>query len=559
MRGINERYVEETYGDDGILREMKIRYPENYNFGYDIVDDIAVNDPDRTALVWDSCHEAERRFTFADIKRLSDKTANYLASLGIGKGDMVLMIMKQRYQFWYTIVALHKLGAVAIPATYMLTKHDIEYRVRAAGIKAIICTDQTPVSKAVEASDIPEVKIRILVGEPREGWLDFDSGVEAASEELERRDTKATEPFLMYFTSGTSDNPKMVLHDHTYSLGHILTAKHWHRVDPEGLHFTVSDTGWGKAVWGKLYGQWIMESAVFVYEYDKFNPSDILDMIEKHRITSLCCPPTMFRLYINAGLEGHDLSSLKHCNIAGEALNPDTFETWRKATGLTLMEGFGQTETTLTVATIDGMEAKPGSMGKPSPQFKVDIVDENGRHCPAGVPGEIVVSIEPKVPGIMMGYYRDPEKTAATLRDGWHHTGDVAWRDEDGYFWYVGRNDDIIKSSGYRISPFEIESALMLHPSVLECAVTGVPDPVRGQIIKATIVLRDGWEPSDALKKEIQDFTKKETAPYKYPRAVEFVKELPKSISGKVRRVEIRNRDIEDAKKPRQLNAVRLS
>ena len=548
MRGINERYVEETYGDDGILREMKIRYPENYNFGYDIVDDIAVNDPDRTALVWDSCHEAERRFTFADIKRLSDKTANYLASLGIGKGDMVLMIMKHRYQFWYTIVALHKLGAVAIPATYMLTKHDIEYRVRAAGIKAIICTDQTPVSKAVEASDIPEVKIRILVGEPREGWLDFDSGVEAASEELERRDTKATEPFLMYFTSGTSDNPKMVLHDHTYSLGHILTAKHWHRVDPEGLHFTVSDTGWGKAVWGKLYGQWIMESAVFVYEYDKFNPSDILDMIEKHRITSLCCPPTMFRLYINAGLEGHDLSSLKHCNIAGEALNPDTFETWRKATGLTLMEGFGQTETTLTVATIDGMEAKPGSMGKPSPQFKVDIVDENGRHCPAGVPGEIVVSIEPKVPGIMMGYYRDPEKTAATLRDGWHHTGDVAWRDEDGYFWYVGRNDDIIKSSGYRISPFEIESALMLHPSVLECAVTGVPDPVRGQIIKATIVLRDGWEPSDALKKEIQDFTKKETAPYKYPRAVEFVKELPKSISGKVRRVEIRNRDIEDAK-----------
>ena len=548
MRGINERYVEETYGDDGILREMKIHYPENYNFGYDIVDDIAVNDPERTALVWDSCHEAERRFTFADIKRLSDKTANYLASLGIGKGDMVLMIMKQRYQFWYTIVALHKLGAVAIPATYMLTKHDIEYRVRAAGIKAIICTDQTPVSKAVEASDIPEVKIRILVGEPREGWLDFDAGVEAASEELERRDTKASEPFLMYFTSGTSDNPKMVLHDHTYSLGHILTAKHWHRVDPEGLHFTVSDTGWGKAVWGKLYGQWIMESAVFVYEYDKFNPSDILDMIEKHRITSLCCPPTMFRLYINAGLEGHDLSSLKHCNIAGEALNPDTFETWRKATGLTLMEGFGQTETTLTVATIDGMEAKPGSMGKPSPQFKVDIVDENGRHCPAGVPGEIVVSIEPKVPGIMMGYYRDPEKTAATLRGGWHHTGDVAWRDEDGYFWYVGRNDDIIKSSGYRISPFEIESALMLHPSVLECAVTGVPDPVRGQIIKATIVLRDGWEPSDALKKEIQDFTKKETAPYKYPRAVEFVKELPKSISGKVRRVEIRNRDIEDAK-----------
>ena len=548
MRGINERYVEETYGEDGILTDMKIHYPENYNFGYDIVDDIAINDPDRVAMVWDSCHGGGRTFTFADIKRLSDKTANFLASQGIGKGDMVLMILKQRYQFWYTIVALHKLGAVAIPATYMLTKHDIEYRVKAASVKAIICTDQTPVSKAVEASDIPEVKTRILVGEPREGWLNFDEEVEKASEVFERRDTKAHEPFLLYFTSGTSDNPKMVLHDHTYSLGHILTAKHWHRVDPEGLHFTVSDTGWGKAVWGKLYGQWIMESAVFVYEYDKFNPSDILDMIEKHRITSLCCPPTMFRLYINAGLEGHDLSSLKFCNIAGEALNPDTFETWRKATGLTLMEGFGQTETTLTVATINGMQAKPGSMGKPSPQFKVDIVDENGKHCPAGVNGEIVVSIEPKVPGIMMEYYRDPEKTAATLRDGWHHTGDVAWRDEDGYFWYVGRNDDIIKSSGYRISPFEIESALMLHPSVLECAVTGVPDPVRGQIIKATIVLREGWEPTDNLKKEIQDFTKRETAPYKYPRVVEFVKELPKSISGKVRRVEIRNKDIEEAK-----------
>ena len=548
MRNINERYVTETYDEDGLLKTFDLHYPENYNFGYDIVDDIAVNDPDRLAMIWDSENEGERRFTFADIKRLSDKTANYLSSLGIGKGDMVLLILKQRYQFWYTMVALHKLGAVAIPATYMLTKHDVEYRVRAAEIKAVICTNQTPVSHAVEAAeDIPSLKHRILVGESRDGWLDFEKGVEEASEEFERRDTKAEEPMLMYFTSGTSGNPKMVIHRHTYSLAHMMTAKHWHCVVPDGIHFTVSDTGWGKAVWGKLYGQWIMESAVFVYQYEKFVPDDIMNMIEKHKITSLCCPPTMFRLYINAGVEKHDLSSLKHCNIAGEALNPDTFEIWRKATGLTLMEGYGQTETTLTIATLRGMTPKPGSMGKPSPQFTVDIVDDKGNSCPPGVNGEIVVKAD--APGIMIGYYKDEEKTAVTLRGGWHHTGDVAWKDEDGYFWYVGRNDDIIKSSGYRISPFEIESALLLHPSVLECAVTGVPDPVRGQVVKATIVLKDGYDGTDELKKEIQNFTKKETAPYKYPRIVEFVKELPKSISGKIKRVDIRNADIEASKK----------
>ena len=548
MRNINERYVTETYDEDGLLKTFDLHYPENYNFGFDIVDDIAVNDPDRLAMIWDSENEGERRFTFADIKRLSDKTANYLSSLGIGKGDMVLLILKQRYQFWYTMVALHKLGAVAIPATYMLTKHDVEYRVRAAEVKAVICTNQTPVSHAVEvAEDIPSLKHRILVGESRDGWLDFEKGVEEASEEFERRDTKAEEPMLMYFTSGTSGNPKMVIHRHTYSLAHMMTAKHWHCVVPDGIHFTVSDTGWGKAVWGKLYGQWIMESAVFVYQYEKFVPDDIMNMIEKHKITSLCCPPTMFRLYINAGVEKHDLSSLKHCNIAGEALNPDTFEIWRKATGLTLMEGYGQTETTLTIATLRGMTPKPGSMGKPSPQFTVDIVDDKGNSCPPGVNGEIVVKAD--APGIMIGYYKDEEKTAVTLRGGWHHTGDVAWKDEDGYFWYVGRNDDIIKSSGYRISPFEIESALLLHPSVLECAVTGVPDPVRGQVVKATIVLKDGYDGTDELKKEIQNFTKKETAPYKYPRIVEFVKELPKSISGKIKRVDIRNADIEASKK----------
>jgi len=546
MRGINERYVDETYDENGVLETYRLKYPEDYNFGYDIVDDIAVNDPDRRAMVWDSYTGEEHTFTFADMKRMSDKVANCLASHGIGKGDVVMLILKQKYQFWFSMVALHKLGAIAAPATHMLTKHDIEYRVRSADVKAVICTEQSTAHESVDAAvDVPSLKVKMIVGAKRDGWIDFNEEVEKASEVFEKRDLKAREPMLMYFTSGTSGNPKMVLHDHTYSLGHLMTAKHWHQVVPDGIHYTVSDTGWGKAVWGALYGQWIMEAGVFVYEYEKFEPHEIMNMIEKHRITTFCCPPTMFRLYLNAGLEGHDLSSLRNCCIAGEALNPDTYRTWYEATGLRLMEGFGQTETTLAIATLRGMTPKPGSMGKPSPQFEADIVDDDGNPCPPGVNGEIIVRTG--VPGIMMGYYRDPEKTEVTLRGGWHHTGDVAWKDEDGYYWFVGRNDDIIKSSGYRISPFEIESALMLHPAVLECAVTGVPDPVRGQLVKATIVLREGYEPSEELKKEIQTFAKKETAPYKYPRVVDFVDVMPKTISGKVRRVEIRNKDKENS------------
>jgi acetyl-CoA synthetase len=352
----------------------------------------------------------------------------------------------------------------------------------------------------------------------------------------------------MYFSSGTSGYPKMVLHNHLYSLGHLMTAKFWQNVDPEGLHLSIADTGWGKAAWGKIYGQWIMEAAVFVYDYDKFEPHEILHIVEKHRITTLCCPPTMFRMFINAGLEQHDLSSLKYCCIAGEALNPDVFNNWYKATGIKLMEGFGQTETTVSVCNKRGMEPKPSSMGKPSPQFEVKIVDPDGNDCPSGQSGEIVIRSEPRVPGLCMEYYRNPEKNAEAFRGGWFHTGDVAWMDEDGYFWYVGRNDDVIKSSGYKIGPFEIESVLLNHPAVLECAVTGIPDPVRGQLVKATIVLREGYEPSDALIKELQNYVKHETAPYKYPRAVEFVKELPKSTSGKIKRVDIRNKDLEKMK-----------
>ena len=547
MRNINLRYVTETYDKNGLLEHLDINCPDDFNFGYDIVDDIAVNDPDRRALVWQHVNGEVKTFTFADIKRMSDKTCNYLASKGIGKGDFVMLVLKHSYQFWYIIVALHKLGAVAVPATFMLKPHDIEYRIDAAGIKAAIVTTETDIADSFDASkNIDKLLCKFTVNGSREGWSDFDTEVEQFSDEWTRVPTCKTDRFLMYFTSGTSGNPKMAVHDYTYPLGHILLAKHWHQVDPDGLHWSVADTGWAKNAWGKIYGQWIMEAAVFVYEFDKFEPHDIMNLIEKHRITTFCCPPTMFRLYLNAGLERHDLSSLKNCCIAGEALNPDTFQTWYDATGLKLMEAFGQTESSVIVGTLRGMEAKPGSMGKPSPQFHVELVDNEGNPVPPGEEGEIVVSIEPRVPGIFVEYYRNEEKTNETLCNGWHHTGDVAWKDEDGYFWYMGRNDDIIKSSGYRISPFEIESVLMEHPGVLECAVTGVPDPVRGQLVKATIVLRGGFEPTEDLRAEIQKYVKDNTAPYKYPRVIEFVEELPKSISGKVRRVVIRKKDCEE-------------
>ncbi len=544
MRNINQRYVTETFDNNGLLKDFRIDCPPGFNFAYDVVDDIAVNDPDRRALVWAHENGESKTFTFADIKRLSDKTCNYLKAKGLKKGDFVILVMKHSYQFWYLTVALHKMGIIVVPATYMLKPHDIKYRINSANIKAAFVTIQTDIADSFDATtDIPCLEHKFIIGGQRDGWEDFDTEMEKYSDEWERVPNKNTDKFLMYFTSGTSGNPKMAMHDYTYPLGHILLAKHWHQIDPEGLHWSVADTGWAKNAWGKIYGQWIMESAVFVYEYDKFEPSDILDMIEKFRITTFCCPPTMFRLYLNAGLEGHDLSSLKNCCIAGEALNPDTYESWYKATGLKLMEAFGQTESSVIVGTLRGMTPKPGSMGKPSPQYKVKLVDANGNEVPHGQDGEIVVSIEPRVPGIFKEYYLDENKTAETLCDGWHHTGDMAWMDEDGYIWYSGRNDDIITSSGYRISPFEIESVLMEHPSVLECAVTGVPDPVRGQLVKATIVLRENYEPSDELKVELQKYVKNGTAPYKYPRIVDFVKELPKSISGKVKRVDIRNED----------------
>lgn len=545
MRNINLRYVEETYDEKGVLSSYRLNCPEHFNFGYDIVDDIALNDPERRAMVWCNPEGEERVFTFADMKKYSDKTANYLRSLGIGKGDMVLVVLKRHYQFWFVATALHKLGAVLVPATYMLTPHDVEYRINSASVKAVVCTAQGETAAAFDAVlDVcPSLETRVLVGGKRDGWHDFDEEMEHASEQLERVETSIHEPMLLYFSSGTSGYPKMVLHDHSYALGHILTAKHWHNVDPEGLHFTIADTGWGKAVWGKFYGQWIMEACVFTYDFDKFVPSEILSLIGKYKITTLCCPPTMFRFFLNEGVEKYDLSCLKYATIAGEALNPDVFNRWYEKTGIKLMEGFGQTETTLTVCNTVGMEPKPGSMGKPSPQFEIDIIDDAGNSCAPGVTGEVVIRTEPRPVGLMNCYYRDEEKTNAAIHDGFYHTGDTAWRDEDGYLWYVGRTDDIIKSSGYRIGPFEIESVLVKHDAVLECAITGVPDPVRGQVVKATVVLAPGYTASEELKKELQQYVKKETAPYKYPRVVEFVAELPKTINGKIRRTEIRQND----------------
>ncbi|MCK9557700.1 MAG: AMP-binding protein [Candidatus Cloacimonetes bacterium] len=549
MRNINLRYVDETYDDKGVLRTYKLKYPESFNFGYDVVDDIAVNDPDRVAMIWCDTKDNEKVFTFKDIKRYSDKTANYFKSIGITKGDMVAVILKRHYQFWYVSVALHKIGAVMIPITFMITAHDAEYRINAASVKAVICTSDGQAAQAVDEveSICKTLKNKIMVCREqdtlRQGWEDLDANVEAASEKWEKAETNIYDPFLMYFSSGTSGYPKMVLHNQTYALAHLFTAKHWHNVDPNGLHLTIADTGWGKAVWGKLYGQWLMESAVFVYDYDKFEAGKILSLIKKYSITSLCCPPTMFRFLIKEGLEKYDLSSLKYVTTAGEALNPDVFNSWYEATGLKLMEGFGQTETTVAVCNLKGMTPKPGSIGKPSPQYQVELMDNDGNPCPNGVTGEIVIKCDPHPEGLMDCYYRNEDRTKEAMFNGYYHTGDTAWRDEDGYFWFVGRNDDIIKSSGYRIGPFEIESVLNGNPKVLESAVTGVPDEIRGMVVKATIVLAKGQQPSEELKKELQDYVKHETAPYKYPRIIEFVSELPKTINGKIRRQAIREKD----------------
>ncbi len=539
-------FVEEEYGEDGILKKFRIKYPDNFNFGYDIIDKYAEMEPDRRALLWVDLEGNEKMLTYGDLSRLSNRAANMFLKAGIKKGDCVMLMLKRHYQFWYALIGLIKIGAIAVPASALLTAKDMVYRFNAADIKAVVVTHCAQVAEfADDAEKQADHKlIKYIVNGAREGWVDFDQEIMKYPDTMERVPTNARELFLMYFTSGTTGHPKMAVHDHTQALAHILNGKHWHKVDPKGIHLTISDTGWAKAAWGKIFGQLIMGTCIFVYDFDKFIPENMLAVIEKYKITTLCAPPTMFRFFINAGLEKYDLSSLKYCNIAGEALQAEVFNRWYEYTGLKLMEGFGQSESTCIIGNIIGMEPKPGSMGKPTPLYDVDLVDKEGKPVPPGVVGEIVIRGEYcNTPGLFRGYYRSKELTDKVWYDGMYHTGDTATRDEDGYYWYVGRNDDVIKSSGYRIGPFEIESVLATHPAVLECAVTGAPHPIRGEVVKATIVLADGYEPSEELKVEIQNHVKHNTAPYKYPRIVEFVDELPKTVSGKIRRVEIRRND----------------
>ena len=547
-----ERFLQQTHftSQEDFIKNFKVNVPENFNFGYDVVDAWAAEDPGKQALLWTNDQGACIHFSYADLKKYTDQTASYFQSLGIGRGDKVMLILKRRYEFWFSIIALHKLGAVVIPATHLLTKKDIIYRCHAATIKMIVAAGETVITTHISDAlpDCPSVEKVVSVGpEIPEGYEDFHKGITDAAPFVRPELVNTNDDIsLMYFTSGTTGEPKMVAHDFTYPLGHIVTGSFWHNLHPDSLHLTIADTGWGKAVWGKLYGQMIAGATVFVYDHEKFTPADILQKIHDYKITSLCAPPTIYRFLIREDLSKYDLSSLEYCTTAGEALNYSVYETFYKITGIRLMEGFGQTETTLTLATFPWMEPKPGSMGVPNPQYDIDLIKSDGRRAEDGEQGQIVVRTDKGKPlGLFKEYYRAPELTADAWHDGIYYTGDVAWRDEDGYYWFVGRADDVIKSSGYRIGPFEVESALMTHPAVVECAITGVPDEIRGQVVKATIILAKDYKDKadEKLVKELQDHVKKVTAPYKYPRVIEFVDELPKTISGKIRRVEIRQKD----------------
>ena len=536
-----DHFIDTVEDENGLLQKIDFHNDDKFNFGFDVVDAIAKKDPDKLAMLHISKDKVERRFTFKDMKRASAQCANYFKALGIKKGDRVMLVLKRHYQFWYAMIALHKLGAIAIPATNQLQAHDFEYRFDSAGVSAIVCTADGDVAHQVELAQekCPTLTTKILVGGKRDGWRDFDEEFKLYSTHFYRtEDTPCGDDLmLMFFTSGTTGYPKIAAHTYKYPLGHYITAKYWHGVSEGSLHFTISETGWGKALWGKLYGQWLCEGSVFTYDFDRFSAADILPMFAKYNITTFCAPPTMLRMMIKEDISKYDLSSIKHMTTAGEALNPEVYRQFEKATGLQIMEGFGQTELTLTIANLIGGTHKLGSMGKPVPLYDVDIVDPDGNPVADGEVGEIVVHTDKKVPcGLFAGYYRNEAKTAEVWHDGMYHTGDTAWRDEDGFYWYVGRVDDVIKSSGYRIGPFEIESVIMELPYVLECGVSAMPDEVRGQIVKASIVLTKGTEPTEELKKEIQNYVKEHTAPYKYPRVVVFRDELPKTISGKIQR-----------------------
>jgi acetyl-CoA synthetase len=537
-------------------QNLDINVPSDFNFAIDVVDEWAKEAPSKLAMLWTNDEDKEKRYTFSELKEESDQTASYFQELGIGKGDMVMLILKRRHQFWTCMLALNKIGAVAIPATFLLTAKDIIYRCEKATVKAIVCCGDEEITGHVNAAfpECPSVEHRISIGPVvPEGWELLEDGVRHAKPFVNNyTDRNVNDYMLMYFTSGTSGEPKMVIHDNTYALGHIATAAYWHNLHPGSLHLTIADTGWGKAAWGKLYGQWFVGATVFVYDHEKFTPSDILRKIEKYKVTSLCAPPTIFRFLIREDLSRFDLSSLEYCTTAGEALNGAVFDKFLQQTGIKLKEGFGQTETTLTLGIFPWMETKPGSMGVPNPQYDVALICNDGSLTPVTEPGKIgqiaIRTDRRRQLGLFRGYYRNQELTDSVWHDNYYFTGDLAYFDEDGYYWFVGRADDVIKSSGYRIGPFEVESALMTHPAVVECAITGVPDPIRGEVVKATIVLGKEWKDKagEALIEVLQNHVKHETAPYKYPRVIEFVDELPKTISGKIRRVEIRRRDHEN-------------
>ena len=547
-----ERYVKGSvdYTDYSELKDnFSIEIPENFNFAYDVVDEYARMEPNRTALVWCDDNGGERVFSFQDLKTASNKTANFLLSKGIKKGDAVMLILRRRYEFWYFLLALHKIGAIAVPATNLLLKSDIEYRTNAAAIKMIVSLEDKDLQRQIDLAlpNSPTVKTLVTTGH-RDGWVSFADEYPNQADDFTRPQgdgaTANEDIMLLYFTSGTSGYPKMVQHNFTYPLGHIVTARYWQKVVDGGLHLTLAETGWAKAVWGKIYGQWLAGSAVFAYDMVTFVPGRLLEKMERYKVTTFCAPPTVYRYLVRQDFTKYDLSSLVHCTTAGEALNGEIYNKFLEKTGIKMKEGYGQTELTLTIGNFDGMEPKPGSMGKPAPGYTIDIVDSEGSSCKPEEVGEIVIRLDKGRPfGMFAGYYKDEQRTQEAFMGGLYHTGDMAYRDEDGYFWFVGRIDDMIKSAGFRISPFEVESTLMQHPAVLECAVTGVADDARNQVVKATIVVAPGYEESQQLSQELQEFAKTESALYKAPRIIEFVKELPKTISGKIRHVAIRNQD----------------
>ena len=546
--GIADRYIQTTLDEDGVLDSITYINDENFNFAYDVVDVMAKKCPDKLAMLHVSREGRERYFTFRDMAKYSNKAANYFSYLGIKKGDKVMLVLKRHFQFWFSLLALHKIGAVAIPATNLLTKKDFEYRFKAGEVDAVICTADGDVSREVDkaAWGNSRLKTKIMLGGARESWHCFNKHIRNFSANFARPEEApgGDDTMLMFFTSGTTSYPKITAHNYKYPLGHYITAKYWHQVDPDGIHFAISDTGWGKALWGKIYGQWLCEAPIFTYDFDDFDAKEILQMIEKHRITTFCAPPTVYRVMVHLKLENYDLSSLQNVTTAGEALNPKIYEKFKEKTSFDIMEGFGQTETTMLIGNIQGMTPRPGSMGRPSPLYDISVMLPDGTVADPGEEGEIVVKTSDNIPnGLFKGYYGDEEKTDQVWYDGYYHTGDTAYMDEDGYLWYVGRVDDVIKSAGYRIGPFEIENEIMKLPYVLECAVTSVPDRLRGQAIKATIVLADGSDGDEHMKNDIVKYLKSNIASYKWPKIVDFAKELPKTISGKVRRAEIKKSD----------------